>query len=119
MYEKDGSIEKRENVSFERFLSEHASGFYNGLREWCFGWKEAGGKMQSLCKKVLYDVSSFQYLYSCKLHGCFLRGESVWVGVSSLARRLVRYVCTQAVVASVSPRVPPAHSLSKGCGMGN
>ena len=46
-------------------------------------------------------------------------GESVWVGFLNVARSLVRSVCTEWAVASVSPPTSSAHWLSKGCGMGN
>jgi len=36
-------------------------------------------------------------------------GESVWVGFLRVARSLARSVCTESVVASVSPRTSSAH----------
>ncbi len=38
-----------------------------------------------------------------------LSGESVWVGVLSLVRILVRSVCTELAVDSISSRVSSAH----------
>ncbi len=70
MSEKDGSVSKCEDVSFDGFRPEHAAGFFDGFRKWCFGWKEAGSNTQTFCQKVLYDVGAFQYLCSCELTCC-------------------------------------------------
>jgi hypothetical protein len=41
--EEDGFVAEREDVSLDGFRPKHAAGFFNGLGEWCFGKKEAGG----------------------------------------------------------------------------
>ena len=43
MFEKDGSVSEREDVSFNRFRPEHAAGLFGRWGEWCFGWEVAGG----------------------------------------------------------------------------
>ena len=43
MFEKDGYVSECEDVSFNRFLPEHAAGLFSGWGKWCFRWEEAGG----------------------------------------------------------------------------
>ena len=43
MYEEDGSVSEREDVSFNRFWPENAAEIFGLLVEWCFGWEDAGG----------------------------------------------------------------------------
>ena len=116
MFEKDGSVSKCEDICFDCFWPEHASGFLvacvNGA---LVGKRQVATRNHSDTRSCMVSaLSSICVLTSLLV--VLWSGESVWVGVLSLVRRLERSVCTEVVVASVAPRISSAHDLARAVG---
>ncbi len=109
MSEKDGFVTMCEDASFDSFLSEHAAGFFTACVHGALVGKRQVAR-RSPSAKIYYMVLALSNIcVVVSLLVVLSSSESVWVGVLSLVRRLVRYVCTESVVASVSPRDSSAH----------